>query len=284
MIEIPRHIVEKVVEIALEEDLPYGDITTDFLEINELPAKGFIKAKEKFILAGIDIAGIVFEKVDPLIHFTKLHKDGDEVDNGEVIAIVGGRAGSIFKGERVALNILSHMSGIATLVHEIVTLLKEGGIKLLDTRKTLPGLRALEKYAVLVGGGFNHRFSLSDALLIKSNHVNICGSVLESVKRAKKMGGACTKVEVEVRNIEEVKEALKGGADIIMLDNMEIEDIKKALKLINGRAEVEISGRMEIEKIKKLKNLKGINYISMGSITHSARAVDMKMEIFKDEG
>ncbi len=285
MIEIARHIIEDVVNKAIEEDIPYGDKTTDYLSsIKDCSARGFIKAKERFVLAGIEVARFVFEKVDPLVSFNPLKKDGEEVDNKEVIAVVAGRAGSLFKGERIALNILSHLSGIATYVRRISELLEGTGIKLVDTRKTLPGLRALQKYAVRIGGGYNHRFSLSDGILIKTNHIRMVGSIKDAVEEVRKKLTPFIKIEVEAKTLEEVKSAIESGADIIMLDNMTDEEIKKAVKMINGRAEVEISGKIDEERIKRLKRIKGINYISMGSITHSAPSVDMNFEILKDEG
>lgn len=284
MIELPVHIIDEVLERAFEEDIPYADITTDFLGIGSLPARGFIKANEKLVVAGIEVARRAFEKVDPLTGFNALKKDGELVEGGEVIAVLSGRAGSLLKGERIALNILTHLSGIATSVRNLTELLRGTEIRVADTRKTLPGLRALQKYAVCMGGGYNHRFSLSDAVMIKSNHINIYGSIKMAVREVKRKAGPLVKVEVEVRNMEELKEAVESGADVIMLDNMSLEEIKEAVKRIKGRAKVEISGGITPEKIKRLKNLKGIDYISMGSITHSVRAVDIRFEILRDEG
>jgi len=285
MIEIPKYIIEDIVKRAIEEDMPYGDKTTDYLSsIKDCPAKGFIKAKEKLVLAGIEVAKIVFEKIDPLVSFNPLKKDGDEVEKKEVIAIVSGKASSLFKGERIALNILSHLSGIATSVKKISTLLEGTDIKLVDTRKTLPGLRALQKYAVRIGGGYNHRFSLSDGILIKTNHIRLVGSLKEAVKEVMSKKTPFVKIEVEVKNMEELKLAIESKADIIMLDNMSDEEIEEALSLIDGKAEVEVSGEITEERIKRLREMKGINYISMGSITNSARAVDINFEIMKDEG
>jgi nicotinate-nucleotide pyrophosphorylase (carboxylating) len=283
--EIPKHIIEEVVERAIKEDLPYGDKTTDYLSsIKDCPAKGFIKAKEKLVLAGIEVAKMVFEKIDPLVSFNSLKKDGDEVEKKEVIAIVSGKASSLLKGERIALNILSHLSGIATRVKKIATLLEGTDIKLVDTRKTLPGLRALQKYAVRIGGGYNHRFSLSDGILIKTNHIRLVGSLKEAVKEVMSKKTPFVKIEVEVKNMEELKLAIESKVDIIMLDNMSDEEIEEALSLIGGKAEVEVSGEITEERIKRLREMKGINYISMGSITNSARAVDINFEIMRDEG
>jgi nicotinate-nucleotide pyrophosphorylase (carboxylating) len=285
VLEIPKHIIEEVVERAIKEDLPYGDKTTDYLSsIKDCPAKGFIKAKEKLVLAGIEVAKMVFEKIDPLVSFNSLKKDGDEVEKKEVIAIVSGKASSLLKGERIALNILSHLSGIATSVKKIATLLEGTDIKLVDTRKTLPGLRALQKYAVRIGGGYNHRFSLSDGILIKTNHIRLVGSLKEAVKEVMSKKTPFVKIEVEVKNMEELKLAIESKVDIIMLDNMSDEEIEEALSLIGGKAEVEVSGEITEERIKRLREMKGINYISMGSITNSARAVDINFEIMRDEG
>lgn len=285
MLEIPKHIIEEVVERAIKEDLPYGDKTTDYLSsIKDCPAKGFIKAKEKLVLAGIEVAKMVFEKIDPLVSFNSLKKDGEEVEKKEVIAIVSGKASSLLKGERIALNILSHLSGIATSVKKIATLLEGTDIKLVDTRKTLPGLRALQKYAVRIGGGYNHRFSLSDGILIKTNHIRLVGSLKEAVKEVMSKKTPFVKIEVEVKNMEELKLAIESKVDIIMLDNMSDEEIEEALSLIGGKAEVEVSGEITEERIKRLREMKGINYISMGSITNSARAVDINFEIMRDEG
>lgn len=285
MLEIPKHIIEDIVERAIEEDLPYGDKTTDYLStIKDCPSKGFIKAKEKLVLAGIDVARVVFEKIDPLVSFTPMKKDGDEVDKKEVIAIVSGRASSLLKGERIALNILSHLSGIATYVKKLTALLEGTGIKLVDTRKTLPGLRALQKYAVRIGGGYNHRFSLSDGLLIKTNHIRLVGSLKEAVEEVRRKKGPFVKIEVEVKNMEELKSAIESKADMIMLDNMSDEEIEEALRMIDGKADVEVSGEITEERIKRLREMKGISYISMGSITNSVRAVDINFELMKDEG
>jgi nicotinate-nucleotide pyrophosphorylase (carboxylating) len=285
VLEIPKHIIEEVVERAIKEDLPYGDKTTDYLSsIKDCPAKGFIKAKEKLVLAGIEVAKMVFEKIDPLVSFNSLKKDGEEVEKKEVIAIVSGKASSLLKGERIALNILSHLSGIATSVKKIATLLEGTDIKLVDTRKTLPGLRALQKYAVRIGGGYNHRFSLSDGILIKTNHIRLVGSLKEAVKEVMSKKTPFVKIEVEVKNMEELKLAIESKVDIIMLDNMSDEEIEEALSLIGGKAEVEVSGEITEERIKRLREMKGINYISMGSITNSARAVDINFEIMRDEG
>jgi len=285
VLEIPKHIIEDIVERAIEEDLPYGDKTTDYLStIKDCPSKGFIKAKEKLILAGIDVARVVFEKIDPLVSFTPMKKDGDEVDKKEVIAIVSGRASSLLKGERIALNILSHLSGIATYVKKLTALLEGTGIKLVDTRKTLPGLRALQKYAVRIGGGYNHRFSLSDGLLIKTNHIRLVGSLKEAVEEVRRKKGPFVKIEVEVKNMEELKSAIESKADMIMLDNMSDEEIEEALRMIDGKADVEVSGEITEERIKRLREMKGISYISMGSITNSVRAVDINFELMKDEG
>lgn len=280
---IPESEIRKVVRRALEEDLSFEDLTVSSLGIENVNARGFIKVKEKAVLAGIKVAEIVFKEIDSEVFFEPLREDGDELESGEVVATVVGKAGTILMGERTALNFLSHLSGVATYTRKLLKPLSESGIKIADTRKTIPGLRALQKYAVRIGGGLNHRLSLSGGILIKDNHIAIVGSVKEAVQRAKKVAPPWCKIEVEVTNLEEVKEALEAGADIIMLDNFKPEEIKRAVELIKGRALIEVSGGINENSLNELSKIKGIDYISAGVLTHSVKGIDFSLDLVKDE-
>ncbi|MCP2604814.1 carboxylating nicotinate-nucleotide diphosphorylase, partial [Candidatus Aminicenantes bacterium AH-873-B07] len=244
-------------------------------------SKANILAKEEGILAGIDVALIVFQCIDPSLHFTKKFKDGDKFKKGDILAVLEGKTISILKGERVALNFLQRLSGIATLTNKFVEKVKGTGVKILDTRKTTPGLRKLEKYAVRVGGGVNHRMSLSDMILIKDNHLAIIGNISKAVEKAKEKVGDRVKIEVEVKNLEELKEAMEAGADIIMLDNMSISEIKKAVKIVKGKIPLEVSGKIDLDNIKKIART-GVDFISIGKLTHSYKSIDISLEILKE--
>lgn len=273
MIEIGDFITR-----ALEEDIGPGDITTEALIPPEAKGRGEIIVKENLVLAGMDMARNVFHQVNPEISFSANHKDGSGLSPTTVIATISGPLASILTAERLALNLLQRLSGIATLTRKYVNKIEGTKARIVDTRKTTPLLRSLEKYAVRAGGGKNHRFGLFDGVLIKDNHIAAVGSISESVKRARKRAPHTLKIEVEVENLDQVKEALSAGVDIIMLDNMAIEAMKEAVNLINGRAIVEASGGINLDNVRQVAET-GVDLISVGAITHSARAMDISMDI-----
>lgn len=266
--------IKNLIELALKEDIGSGDITTEAVIPKDLKVWAFILAKEEGIIAGLEIAKFVFRALEPKIIFKKLVKDGNRVKAGQKIAKIYGKAREILMAERTALNFLQRLSGIATLTNEFVQKVKPFKAKILDTRKTTPGLRMLEKYAVRIGGGKNHRLGLWDGILLKGNHINLVG-LKEAVKRAKGLG---KKVEVEARNLKEVKEALESGADIIMLDNMDLKTLKEGVKLIGKRAIIEASGGVNLDNVREIAKT-GVDWISIGRLTHSVRALDMSLKM-----
>lgn len=276
-------LVDELLRIAILEDIGKGDITSQLIIPEDCIAHAEIISKEDFILAGIpfvkrffSILSYYIEPSDSL-SFKEFFKDGDTVPKGGIIASIKGNARFLLSGERISLNILQRLSGIATFTREFVEKIKGFSVKILDTRKTTPGLRFMEKYAVRVGGGFNHRFALYDAILIKDNHIKITGSLREAVLKAKRQ---CIhqKIEVEVKNLEEFEEAVSAGADIIMLDNMDTETMKKATEIAKGRVLIEASGGVNLENVREIAET-GVNFISIGALTHSAKAVDISMKI-----
>jgi nicotinate-nucleotide pyrophosphorylase (carboxylating) len=274
----PYHLIRYIVKKALEEDIGSGDITTSAIISKGFEAKGTIIAKEDLILAGIVISSESFKILDPKIIFRKRCNDGNLAQAGKIIAEVKGNAQTILMAERVALNFLQRLSGIATLTSKYVEKIKGTKAKIVDTRKTTPGLRVLEKYAVRMGGGFNHRFGLYDAVLIKDNHIELSGSIKKAVENVKGKTSHTTRIEVEARSLKEVKDALQSGVDIIMLDNMDLETTRKAVKLIKGKALIEASGNINLDNVRAVAKT-GVNLISIGAITHSAPAVDISLEI-----
>jgi nicotinate-nucleotide pyrophosphorylase (carboxylating) len=276
-LELERDKVQSIIESALHEDIGDGDITTSAVVDECLIGTAVILTKEAGIIAGLPVAKWVFETLDKNIVFEMLVTDGDKVDANTQVARIHGKLRTILMGERVALNFLQHLSGIATLTAKFVELASPYGVTIKDTRKTTPCIRLLEKYAVRVGGGSNHRFGLYDSILIKDNHIRSVGSVAEAIKRAKKMFPN-EMVEVEAHSIDDVLEALQAGADIIMLDNMNIEMIRKAVKLIGDKALIEVSGNITLENVQQVASC-GVHMISVGEITHSARALDMSLEV-----
>jgi len=274
--------VDQLVERALAEDLSRGDVTTEALIADAQQGKASIRAKAKGIIAGTDVARQVFLKVDPELKIDILVKDGGEVNPGDVIAKIEGKAASILRAERVALNFLQHLSGIASETARYVEAVKGLPAQIIDTRKTTPGLRALEKYAVAVGGGKNHRMHLGDAILIKDNHLAALRSqelsIKEIVARARQKAGDKLKIEIEVKSPREAAEAADAGADIIMLDNMNLDEMRQAVKLINGRALVEASGGITLDKVRPVAET-GVDLISVGALTHSAKALDMSLQL-----
>lgn len=267
--------IKNSIKLALKEDIGSGDITANSCIPKNLKIKAFILAKEKGIICGLEVAEIVFKTFEPKIVFKKLVKDGERVAPGKKIAEVSGSARKILSAERTALNFLQRLSGIATLTNEFVKRVKPCKAKILDTRKTTPGLRFLEKYAVRVGGGQNHRLGLWDGILIKGNHIDLVG-LKTAIKRTKKLG---KKVEVEARNLKEVKETLEAGADIIMLDNMNLKTIKAGIALIGKKAIIEVSGGVNLDNVKKIAKA-GPDWISVGRLTHSVKSLDISLKIY----
>lgn len=270
--------VDKIIEQALIEDIGTGDITTESIIPYDLKAKGIIKAKEEGIIAGLGIAELVFKKLNPKITFQAKIKDGIKVSPGEIIAEITGPAQTILKGERIALNFLQRMSGITTITYQFCQEVKDFPVHITDTRKTTPGLRILEKYAVRIGGGYNHRFGLYDAVLIKDNHLAIAGGVKAAISSVRKRISHTMKIEVEVENLSQLQEALEMQADIIMLDNMDLDTIRKAVKMAKNKALIEASGGITLEKVKEIAQT-GVDLISVGALTHSAKSLDINMEI-----
>ena len=266
-----------LIEKALKEDVGTGDITT----LSTIPADktitGRFIAKETGILCGVDVARAVFAFVDPAIELNFSYKDGDKIEKGEVIATVSGLARSILTGERLALNLLQHMSGVATRTGEAVAKVQGTRARIADTRKTTPGLRVLEKYAVKCGGGSNHRFNLADGVLIKDNHIEAAGGITAAVKMARRNIPHTLKIEVEIETFEQLEEALAAGADIIMLDNMSNEDMKKAVEIVAGRAITEASGNMGEKDLRAVAET-GVDLISIGALTHSVKALDISLK------
>lgn len=277
----PLFVLRQLVEQALAEDLGRGDLTTRSIFPDAFPARAVLMARQDLVLAGIEIAALVYEVLDPSLQFRPLARDGESVKSESMVARIVGDGRSILMGERVAINFLQRLSGIATLTSRYVAAVKGTRARIVDTRKTTPGWRILEKYAVRIGGGYNHRFSLSDGILIKDNHVDLVGSLSLAVKKAKASSPHPLKIEVEARTLREVEEALDSGADIILLDNMSFEEIRKAVEIIKGRARVEASGGITLSNVSEIARV-GVDYLSIGALTHSAPAVDICLNIEKD--
>jgi nicotinate-nucleotide pyrophosphorylase (carboxylating) len=268
----------QLINMAFAEDLGPGDITSDNLIGPEVQGVGCIVAKEPMTVAGLDIAQRVFETLDADIIWHPQVQDGDQVREGHSVVTVNGRLRTLLKGERTALNFLQRLSGIATQTRTYVTALGETKAKLVDTRKTTPGWRMLEKYAVRMGGAFNHRTGLYDGVLIKDNHIAVCGGIEEAVRRVRRQISHLVKIEVEVSDMNEVKSALSAGADVIMLDNMDIFQIREAVTYIDHQAVVEVSGNVTLDTLPALADT-GVDIISSGALTHSARSMDLSMRI-----
>jgi len=265
----------KILEF-LEEDIGYRDLTTDSLDVDK-NVEGFFIAKQSGVVAGTVFVKEVFNLFED-VSFQSFKKEGDYIEKGEIIGLVYGNCKSILKGERVALNILQRLSGIATLTNLFIKELEGTKTKLLDTRKTTPGFRAFEKYAVKVGGGENHRFALYDMVMLKDNHIALVGSIKEAVKQVKSKVSPIVKVEVEVSNFDQLYEALETEADIIMLDNMTPTQVKEAVEIINGKKLVEVSGNITLENIKQYA-LSNPDFVSTGSVIHSAKWLDISLKL-----
>ena len=262
---------------ALSEDITSEDITTNSVMPDYQAGEVDLICKEDGIIAGLDVFKRVFTLLDENTEVTFNCKDGDEVKNGEKLGVVKGDIRVLLSGERTALNYLQRMSGIATYTKKIAKLLEGTATKLLDTRKTTPNMRVFEKYAVKVGGGYNHRYNLSDGILLKDNHIGAAGSVKEAIRMAKEYAPFVRKIEIEVENLDMLKEALEAGADIIMLDNMSVEDMKEAVRLTKGKAETECSGNVTKENVARLVDI-GVDYISSGALTHSSPILDLSLK------
>lgn len=277
---------DKFIKLALEEDISSEDVTTNSVMPDYKKGEVQLICKEDGIIAGLSVFERVFTMLDPAteVKYAEYNgrpvKDGDKVIKGELLAVVTGDIRVLLSGERTALNYLQRMSGIATYTNKVAALLEGTGIKLLDTRKTGPCMRIFEKYAVKVGGGNNHRYNLSDGVLLKDNHIDAAGGVKEAIMAAKEYAPFVRKIEVETENLDMVKEAVEAGADIIMLDNMSPEEMEEAVKYIDGRAETECSGNITKENIEKIKNI-GIDYVSSGALTHSAPIMDLSLKHLK---
>lgn len=269
--------LKKLIEQALAEDLGSGDVTSEATIPAESTSEAVMLAKQHLVLAGMEVSREVFLTLDPTIQFTPFAKDGDIIHAGTELARLSGNTRALLAGERVALNLLQHMSGIATLTAKYVEKLKGLKAKVLDTRKTIPGLRELDKYAVRMGGGKNHRMGLFDMILIKDNHLAAAGSITKAVASARAKRGTL-RIEVETKTLDEVREALAVKVDIIMLDNMPIDVMREAVKLIAGRVLVEASGNVTLETVRRIAET-GVDFVSSGSLTHSAPAADISMKI-----
>ncbi len=269
--------VDDIIKTALSEDINYIDSTTDLLIDEQSRSDAYFMAKADGVVCGIEIAKRVFEMLDNEVHFQILGHDGEKVQNGDIIANISGKTRAMLKAERTALNILQHMSGIATYTNKCVELVKGTNASITDTRKTLPGLRALQKYAVTVGGGRNHRFNLTDAAMLKDNHIDAYGGITAAVTELRKKAGHMLQIEVETRNLDEVREALAVGVNVIMLDNMSADTMREACSIIAGKAKTEASGNVTLENIREVAET-GVDIISLGALTHSVRAFDISMK------
>jgi len=272
------HTLRELIDIALKEDIGPGDITTDAIVDPAMTGKGMMTAKESFILSGLDVAAQVFTRLDPEIRVTSDFRDGDAVSRGVEIMRVNGKLRALLCGERTALNFLQRLSGIATLVNRFVQAAGDTPCRLVDTRKTTPAWRILEKQAVRAGGGGNHRMGLYDGVLIKDNHIAVAGGITNAVRCVRKAVSHLVKIEVEAATLSEVREAVACEADVIMLDNMDLAGIKAAKRIIGHRALVEVSGGVNLDNIQALAGA-GVDIVSVGAFTHAARSVDISMAI-----
>lgn len=270
--------IDSIIEAGLKEDINTGDITSNLLIPAASKCTAYMISKADGVVAGLKVAEAVFKKLDKDIYFEYTVKDGQKIKNGDLLCTFTGTYRAILTGERLALNFLQRMSGIATETSKYVEAVKGFNTKILDTRKTVPGLRLLDKYAVKTGGGTNHRIGLYDMVMIKDNHISVAGSISKAVEAIRKKIPSDIKIEVETTTIEEVNEALKAGADIIMLDNMDNETMTTAVKIINGKAKVEASGNMNLNRVCEVAAT-GVDFISIGALTHSVKALDISQKI-----
>lgn len=280
--ELLSEQIDKVIALALDEDAGQGDVTSEALIPDRLTGEAVFLVKAEGVLAGVNVAQKVFQKVDPALKFKVLIKDGTKIKTGDIVAIVAGRVSSILKAERTALNFMQRLSGIATQTAQYVDKVEGTDVDIADTRKTTPGLRYLEKYAVKMGGGRNHRMSLGDGILIKDNHLaalrSLGMSMNDIIAKAKQHAPRGLKVEVETTSVEEAVEAAEAGADIVMLDNMKPEEMRRAVKLLAGKVEIEASGGINLKTVRTVAET-GIDFISVGALTHSVKALDISLEL-----
>ena len=275
---LPQFYIDDLIKNAIKEDINYIDVATDYLLDENEVSEAYFVAKADGVLCGIDVAMRVFRLLDDTFTCTLYKKDGDIIKKGDLIADFKGKTVRLLKGERTALNLIQHMSGIATITRECVDEIKGTKGTIADTRKTLPGLRSIQKYAVTCGGGKNHRYNLSDCAMLKDNHIDAKGGITPAVKALKEKIGHTVKIEVETRTLDEVKEALSAGADIIMLDNMDNETMAEAVKLVDGKALLEASGNLTKERLRSVAEL-GVDILSIGALTHSVEAFDISMKM-----
>lgn len=276
--KLNQFYVDNLIKEAISEDINYIDVSADYLIPEEQRNDSYFVAKADGVLCGLDIAMRVFTLLDDTFTYTVHKNDGEEVKAGDLIVEFNGKTACLLKGERTALNIIQHMSGIATATNKAVKLCEGTNASVTDTRKTLPGLRALQKYAVVCGGGKNHRYNLSDGAMLKDNHIDAGGGITNAVAILRSKLGHMVKIEVETRNLEEVKEAVSAGADIIMLDNMTNEQMSECVKFIDGRAKTEASGNITLDNIAEVAKT-GVDIISLGALTHSVKAFDISMKM-----
>ncbi len=275
---LPAFYIDDLIQSAIREDINYIDVSTDYLISDEAEGTARFLAKADGVLCGLDIALRVFELLDASFHAETYKKDGDALKKGDVIALLYGKTKMLLKGERTALNLIQHMSGIATQTAQAVCLVEGTNASITDTRKTLPGMRALQKYAVVCGGGKNHRYNLSDGAMLKDNHIDAGGGITNAINTLRGKLGHMVKIEVETRNLEEVREALAAGAEIIMLDNMDCDTMRKAVEIVGGKAKLEASGGITAETLRDVA-LTGVDIISIGALTHSVDAFDISMKL-----
>jgi len=280
-----KDYLDRLIELSLDEDLgAAGDVTSNALVPPDAMGSGELVAKEQLVLAGLEAFSRVFRYVDPEVQVEFLRNDGQEIKPKVVAAKVSGRLRSLLAAERTALNLVQRMSGIATIAQQAMTAVRGSKLKVLDTRKTAPGMRSLSKEAVRLGGAANHRFGLFDGVLIKDNHIAaVGGSIQEALRRARAHAPRLVKIEIEVTNLKQLTEAIEEGADVVMLDNMDDELIRKAVALAAGRVPLEVSGGVTLDRLPRLAKL-GVDFVSMGSLTHSARAMDLSLEIATVKG
>ena len=277
---LPDFYIDELIKKAITEDINYIDVSSAYLFGDDDRTEAYFVSKADGVLCGIEVALRVFSLLDNTLEYKLYKHDGDEIKSGDLIAEFSGKTLKLLEGERTALNLLQHMSGVASMTNAAVKAIEGTGSTIADTRKTLPGLRAIQKYAVTCGGGHNHRYNLSDAAKLKDNHIDAGGGITKTVKALREKIGHTVKIEVETRTLDEVKEAVEAGADIIMLDNMSLETMKEAVEIIDGRALTEASGNVTLENIRTVAQA-GVNIISMGAITHSVKAFDISMRIKK---
>jgi len=274
---IDNRKVDRLIDLWLDEDVNYYDLTAKIMIDEDAVAKFGMNAREPIVLCGLKVAEMILRKLDPNCSFKTSRKDGDRIPTGETFAVIEGNAQALLTAERVALNVVQRLSGIAAMAAEYVAKIEGTGAVLLDSRKTTPGLRNLEKYAIVCGGGRNHRLGLDNGIMLKDNHIAVAGSITAAVKRAKTHAPVLTKIEIECDNLDQVRESLDAGADIIMLDNMSNEDMREAVKMSAGRVPLECSGGVRLDTI-RAKAETGVDYVSVGRITQSAPCVDIGLD------